>query len=207
MLKRTKGRILLGLLVITGMAGTLKDSTLSQQERKFCITNLKESRNEIIKSVKVLSPAQLNFRPAADKWTITECLYHIAITETAFDNMLQTAMKQPARPEKRSTIKISDAELMQIATDRTHALKAPEALLPAKATWASPAEALEAFRSARSEHVKYIKNTTEDLRNHVTELALGPVDCYQLILFMTGHSNRHLQQIREIIANKKFPKS
>lgn len=207
MLKRTKGRILLGLLVITGMAGTLKDSTLSPQERKFCITNLKESRNEIIRSVKELSPAQLNFRPGAGKWSIAECLYHIALTETAFDNLLQTTMKEPAKPEKRSAIKISDAELMQIASDRTHALQAPETLQPANASWRSPAEAIEAFRSARAGHLKYIKNTTEDLRNHVTELALGPVDCYQLILFMTAHSNRHLQQIREIMAHKKFPKA
>lgn len=206
MLQRTKGRILLALLVITGMAGTLKNSTLSQKERKFCVSNLKETRNELIRSVKELSPAQLNFRPAPGKWNIRECLYHIAMAENVFNDMLQAAMKQPARPEKRSSIKISDAELMQLATDCTQLFKTADALQPAKASWGSPAEAMTAFRSARTEQVKYVRNTTEDLRNHVTELHIGPIDCYQLILFMSSHSHHHIQQVKEIIANERFPK-
>jgi hypothetical protein len=32
MLKRTKGRLLLTLLVVTGFAGTLNDTTLTKQE-------------------------------------------------------------------------------------------------------------------------------------------------------------------------------
>jgi len=61
------------------------------------------------------------------------------------------------------------------------------------------------FRSARTEHLRYVRNTTEDLRNHVTQLHEEAVDCYQLILFMTAHSNYHLQQIKEIMADEKFP--
>lgn len=205
MLQRTKGRILLALLVVTGMAGTSKNSTLSQKERKFCVSSLKETRNELVRSVKDLSPAQLNFKPAPGKWNIRECLYHIAIAENVFNDMLQAAMKQPARPERRSAIKISDTELMQIATGCTQTLKTSDALQPAKARWESPADAMVAFRSARTEHVRYVKNTTEDLRNHVTELYLGPVDCYQLILFMTSHSRHHIQQIKEIMDDERFP--
>jgi hypothetical protein len=41
----------------------------------------------------------------------------------------------------------------------------------------------------------------------VTDLSFGPVDCYQLILYMSGHSSRHLQQIKEIMAHPKFPGS
>lgn len=205
MLQRTKGRILLALLVITGMAGTVKNSTLSQQERKFCISNLKETRNELVHSVKELTPAQLDFRPAPDKWNIRECLYHIAMAETFFNDMLQAAMKQPARPEKRQAIKISDTELMQTATSCMQTSEIPYALQPAKARWGSLAEAMTAFRSARTEHLRYVRNTTEDLRNHITELHKEAVDCYQLILFMTAHSHQHLQQIKEIMADEKFP--
>ena len=42
MLKRTKGRILLTMLVITGLAGTVKNTTLTSQERKFAISQLKK---------------------------------------------------------------------------------------------------------------------------------------------------------------------
>jgi hypothetical protein len=44
MLKRTKGCILLTTLVITGLAGTVKNSALTSQERKFAVSQLKESR-------------------------------------------------------------------------------------------------------------------------------------------------------------------
>jgi len=206
MLKRTKGRLLLALLVVTGMAGTLKNSTLSQQERKFCVNTLKETRSELVKSVKELSPAQLDFRPAAGKWNIRECLYHIALSEKMFSEQLQTAMKEPANPEKRSAIKFTDSEFMQMAANRQQPATAPASLQPGKATWKSADDALNAFKSDRSEHIKYIKNTTEDLRNHVTELSPGAIDCYQLVLFMTAHSERHLKQIREIMASDAFPK-
>ena len=41
MLKRTMGRSLLTLLVITGLAGTINDSSLSQKERKFGVNMFK----------------------------------------------------------------------------------------------------------------------------------------------------------------------
>jgi hypothetical protein len=51
MLKRTKGRLLLVLLVCTGLAGTLNNSSLSQKERKQAISLIKSSRNEVLASV------------------------------------------------------------------------------------------------------------------------------------------------------------
>jgi len=45
MLKRTKGLLLIALLVITGLAGTLKDSTISQKERKSAINLAKEVKD------------------------------------------------------------------------------------------------------------------------------------------------------------------
>jgi len=52
MLKRTKGLLLLTLLVITGLAGTLKDSIISQKERKSAISLMKDTKADVIKSVK-----------------------------------------------------------------------------------------------------------------------------------------------------------
>ena len=46
MLKRTKGRILLTMLVVTGLAGTVNNSTLSNKERKFVIIQLKDTKTE-----------------------------------------------------------------------------------------------------------------------------------------------------------------
>lgn len=205
MLQRTKGRILLALLVITGMAGTPKNSTLSQNERRFCVLSLKKSRSELIGSLKDLSPAQLSFKPSAGEWSIEDCIYHIAAAENYFNLELQQAMKLPARPDERRAIRHSDAELIRMAADPSYPILAGDA--GRRANWTSVPEALESFMSNRGNQVRYVRNTTEDLRNHVVALDLGYVDCYQLLLVMTHYSNRHMQQIRGIMAHEKFPRS
>jgi hypothetical protein len=66
MLKRTKGRLLLTLLVITGLAGTLKDASISKKERKSAVSLMKDTKSDVINSVKGLSDAKLNFKAAPD---------------------------------------------------------------------------------------------------------------------------------------------
>lgn len=206
MLKRTKGRLLLTLLVITGLAGTLTDNSLNSKERKFAVNYLKETKADLLKAVKGLSEAQLNFKSSADKWSIKECLYHITLTENGLWGMFEATMKEPTAPEKRADIKVSDEEVIKMLGDRSIKRTAAEPFLPNKATWKSFDEAMAAFKLSRTAHLKYTKTTTEDLRNHVFVLPFGSIDAYQFILFMSAHSNRHTQQINEVKADPKFPK-
>jgi len=205
MLQRTKGRILLAALVITGMAGTPKNTTLSQEERKFCLTNLRTSRNEFVHSLKKLSPAQLSYKSAKDNPSIQEYIFHIASAEKALDKQLRQAMEQPSRSGDRTAIKLSDEDLMRMASDPGYPLFSG---LPKNTnSWPSTHEAIESFLTTRSEHIKYVRNTTEDLRNHVVQLEFGYIDCYQLLLFITHYSNRYLYHIRDITNDAGFPKS
>lgn len=206
MLKRTKGRFLLTLLVITGLAGTLKNSTLTKQERKIAVTELKDTRVELFKAVKDLSDQQLNYKAGPDRWSIKECIFHIALAEKSLGTMLDAAMKEPAAPEKRSEVKLADEAILKMVTDRSNKLQAPETLRPDKAGWTTVPEALSDFKAGRNDRIKYAKSTTEDLRNHFFQLPLGWIDAYQFMLFMSAHSNRHTQQINEIKADPGFPK-
>jgi hypothetical protein len=205
MLKRTKGRLLLTLLVITGFAGTLNDSSLTKQERKFAVDQLKDTKIDLLKSIRGLSEKQLNFKPSADRWSIKDCFYHLTQAEAGFWKMLETSMNEPAIPEKRSEVKISDEDLLKGISDPT--TKDPEPFPLAKPGWKSMDEVMTAFKSSRSQQLKYAKTTTEDLRNHFIQLPFGWVDCYQFIIFISGHCNRHTQQINEIIADPGFPKN
>jgi uncharacterized damage-inducible protein DinB len=207
MLKRTKGRILLTMLVITGLAGTINNSTLSNQERKFAITRLKDTRTNLLASIKGLSETQFNFKPSARKWCIKECLNHIILTEKELWDKLEAAMKEPANPEKRLELKISDKDLLKALTGLTAKDMATESLQPGKVSWQSTSESLSVFKSSRAQHLKYVKTTTGDLRNHFIQLPMGWVDCYQAVIFMSGRSNRHIQQIHEILTDPGFPKN
>ena len=206
MLKRTKGYVLLTLLVVTGLAGTIRDTTLSKKERKFAADHLKDTKSEVLRSVGGLSSAQLNFKSAPDRWSVKECVYHITLSERNLWNMLVTGMSTQANPEKRSEIKVTDDQIIKMLEDRSSKVKTTEQFEPKNAPWKSVDEALTDFKNQRNEHIKYLKNTTEDMRNHVVQMPFGSIDCYQLCLMMSAHSDRHTQQINEVKADPNFPK-
>ncbi len=205
MIKRTTGRLLLLLLVITGFAGTISDNAISKDERKYAAGLMKETYKEALKSVKGLSEAQLTFKAAPDKWSVKECLYHIAGAEKFLWTLFEGSMKAPANPEKRSEIKVTDEQFVKMVMDRTKAAQAPEPIQPKNTGFSGIDAAIADFKTNRMEHIKYIKNSTEDLRNHVVQMPFGWIDCYQLYLMVAAHSNRHTQQINEIKASAGFP--
>lgn len=206
MLKRTMGRSLLTLLVVTGLAGTLRDSSISKKERKFGITILKDTRDAAIDATMNLSEEQLNFKAAPEKWSVKECMYHIAGAEKLLWTMFEGIMKAPANPERRSEIKVTDEQLVQMIQDRSKKAQAPEPIQPKNTGFASLNEAITDFKKNRNNHVKYLKSSTEDLRNHVVQMPFGYIDCYQFLLFMGAHSDRHTQQMNEIKKDSGFPK-
>jgi len=207
MRRRSKyGYLMLGLLITTGLAGTIHSGSITNKERRFATSHLKETKTFVVKSVQGLSDAQINFKAAPDRWSVKECVYHIALSENNLWQMLEDALKQPANPEKRSEIKMTDEQLINMVEDRSFKVKTTEPFEPKNATWKTIDEALEYFKNLRAEHIKYIKNTTEDLRNHFIQMPFGWLDCYQACLLMSAHANRHTQQLNEVKADPNFPK-
>jgi hypothetical protein len=107
MIKRTMGRSLLALLVITGLAGTINDSSLSKKERKYAVVLMKDTKEDVFNSVKGLSDAQLDFKASPDKWSVRGCIYHIAASEKMLWSLFENTMKGPANPEKIHQIRQS----------------------------------------------------------------------------------------------------
>jgi hypothetical protein len=206
MRKSKYGYLLLVLLVATGLAGTITSTSITNKERKYATGLMKDTKADLIKSAKGLSETQLNFRAAPDRWSVKECVFHIALAEKNLWDLVETSLKQPANPEKRSEIKMTDEQLVKMMEDRSFKVKTSEPFEPKNATWKTIDEALDYFKDLRGEHIKYIKNTTEDLRNHVVKMPFGSLDCYQVCLMMASHSNRHTQQLNEVKADANFPK-
>jgi uncharacterized damage-inducible protein DinB len=206
MLKRTKGYILLTLLVVTGLAGTLSNTTLTKKERKFAAGFLKDTKSDLLKSVKGLSEEQLNFKPAADQWSVKECVQHLALSEEALWGLLQSGMQQAANPEKRSELSFTDEQFIKMISSRERKVKTMEAFYPEKSKWKTMDETVEAFKKKRADLTEYVKTTTEDLRNHVMQAPMGMIDGYQVLLLIAAHTTRHTAQINEVKADPKFPK-
>ena len=100
---------------------------------------------------------------------------------------------------------MADEEIIKMITDRTHKVKTQEAFEPSN-KFGSFEASLKEFKTKRDDHIKYIKTTSEDLRNHYNDFPFGKIDTYQTFLFMTAHSKRHTEQIVEVMNNAGFPK-
>jgi hypothetical protein len=178
--------------------------TLSQADRDHGVDYLKQTREGVVTAVKGLSDAQLNFKPAPDRWSIAEVLEHISLAEGfILQNVEQKIMKAPAGDATRDVAK-TDAFVVAAIPDRSHKFQAPEPLKPTGHVPAS--ESLSKFIAARGQTIEFLQSTP-DLRQHVVDSPLGkPLDAYEWLLFIGGHSERHTKQILEVKADPNFPK-
>lgn len=196
--------ILLTALLLFGFK--TKNNSISEQERKTAIDLLQQTEQGVINSVAGLSDAQLNFKPAPDKWSVLECVKHIAITEQQLWQTTNSAIQQQPNPEKRSEIKATDEQVVKMIESREKKVKTAPPMEPQNTPYKSLDEALKSFKKDREKLIEYVKTTNDDLRNHVVTLPFASFDSYQMTLFIGAHSNRHTQQIEEVKADPNFPK-
>jgi hypothetical protein len=203
MIKRTTGRLLLTLLVTTGLAGTINNSSLSLKERKQAISLIKSSRTEVLKSAEGLSPSQLKYRPSSKEFSIGELIMNMTLKEKVCTEQIKMVMDQRASSENRLKIALTDEQLL--ANDNYSLCKA-ETCAGNKALWKNPAEALKKFTALQNDHIKYIRTSTEDLRNHVVKTSAGWIDCYQYYLLMADQNSYYAEKINKIKSSSRFPK-
>lgn len=101
---------------------------------------------------------------------------------------------------------MTDEQVMQMIEDRSQKVKTFGPLEPQNTGYRTIDEAIASFKENRGKLIDYIKHTDADLRNHVSALPIGSFDAYQMILFIGAHSNRHVAQMREVMADAGFPK-
>ena len=195
----------IGALLLFGFAN--KPAGPSDQERKAASDLLLQTEAGVINSIVGLSDAQLNFKPAPDKWSVLDCVKHIAVTEQSLWQMTNGAITAAANPEKRADVKATDEQVVQMIESREKKVKTAPQMEPQNTQYKSLHEALESFVKDRSKLINYIKTTDADLRNHVVTMPFASFDSYQMILFIAAHSNRHTQQIEEVKADPNFPKN
>ncbi len=157
----------------------------------------------MLEATKGLSAAQWNFKAAPDKWSVAECMEHIAAAEDFIRGMIvEKVMTAPAAPD-RDTAKI-DAGVLAMIPDRSVKAQAPEPIKPTN-RYSSPEGSIKHFVESRVTTEDFLKKTSE-LRAHAVDSPLGSkLDAYEWVLFIAAHSERHTKQILEVKANENFP--
>ena len=198
-----KVSLLLCVLLVLGSVAF--GQTLTQADREKGLQYLQQTRDGVTAAVKGLSEAQLKFKPGPDRWSVAEVLEHITLVEDSiFQNVTEKVMKAPAGAPDRDTAKI-DALILAALPDRSNKRQAPPQFVPT-GRWTQE-ETLDHFLKSRAKTIAFLESTP-DLRAHVVDSPLGqPMDAYEWLLFMAGHSERHTKQILEVKADPNFPKN
>lgn len=185
------------------VAGAVRAQDASTADKEKALALLESSKKGVLAATKGLSPAQWNFKPAPDKWSIGECMEHIAAAEDFIRGSIsENVMKAPAAPD-RDIAKI-DAGILANVPDRTNKVQAPEPLKPTN-RFGSPEAAIKHFVESRAKTEEYLKNTA-DLRGHAVDSPVGGKwDAYEFILLIGAHSERHTKQIEEVKASPGYP--
>jgi hypothetical protein len=195
--------VLLAGVIGFAIAGATRAQDASAADKEKALAVLESSKKGVLAATKGLSPAQWNFKPAPDKWSIAECMEHIAASEDFIRGTIeQNVLKAPAAPD-RDVAKI-DAGILANIPDRTNKFQAPEPLKPTN-RFGSPDAAIKHFVESRAKTEEFLK-TTPDLRGHAVDSpAGGKWDAYEFVLMIAAHSERHTKQIEEVKTSPGYP--
>lgn len=193
--------MLLSLFTFRGAAQT----QLTEEEREKAIAYLEKTKSDLHTAVNGLTEEQLNFKATRESWSVAQCVEHIAKTENALFGIVNASLKTKPDPSLRKEVKMTDEEMVSLIIDRSTKVKAREDLQP-KNEFGSSEATLKAFNESRDSHIEFVKTTNEDLRNRYFDFPFGKFDIYQVVLFLSGHAERHTKQIAEIKEEGNFPK-
>jgi hypothetical protein len=162
-----------------------------------------------------LNNAQLNWKPAPEKWSIAQCLDHLTVTSRGFDGYFSDAL---VRGRKKWPVTTGPAyrpsfiggwliKLVHPETGRN--LTAPKIFRPSESS--NIDEPLEKFLKQQGRFIEFVRETygvdynKTKLRSPVTPLMrYSLADAFVVTVV---HGRRHLAQARRVREMSGFPTS
>ncbi len=163
---------------------------MTEEERREMLALLAAGTEVLVRALEGVGDA--GRKPTPDCWSVLEIVEHVArVEEYLLARLLEAVEGEPLANLVR------ERRIRERGADRSRRVAAPEGVIP-DGRYATVEEALDAYRAARAETVRYVERATGDLRAKITtHPILGQVNCYETLLMMAAHPRRHAQQIIE----------
>lgn len=176
---------------------------MEKLERDQILQHLSQSHELLLRAVEGLSPEQRAFRPSAESWSIADCVEHLTVVESNILKGIERMLEKPPAPNPETQGK--DRIILENVPVRKTRVKGPDPVMP-NGRWPGFGESVGQFEAARRRTLSFAESTEADLRawafNHPF---LGPLDCYQWLLFLATHCERHVAQMAEVKSDPAFP--
>ncbi len=177
---------------------------MEKADREFLLMYLAASRERLLDTVNGLNKEQARFRPSRDRWSVADCVEHVAIVEKEVLNKIQAILLAPPQAEPSATT--SDDAILSGVPNRSARCSAPVDALPRR-RWTDLRALLRQFEAARERSLRFAAVTQSDLRAYFfLHPEWGELDCYQWLLFLGAHSERHARQADDVAADPAFPR-
>jgi hypothetical protein len=183
---------------------------MDESERSAVLERLAASEARVLALVEGLSAEQWAFREGPERWSIAEIVEHLVVFERYIVGQVCAALEEPADSDRRAAAAVfiarNEALVMGLAGARATKFQAREVVLPT-GRWAEPDRLIAAFRESRRETMEFAEQTQAELRGfYFQHIAFGDLDCYQWLLLLGSHCERHALQIEEVMEDGRFPR-
>jgi hypothetical protein len=180
---------------------------MTPAERDRAVAYLTETKCAVIDSTRGLSDAQWRHKPSAEEWSIAECVEHLGIVEERVLRGLAKMASAPAAPGHELALAAGKEDLMITeATARSQKIKAPPQVMPHGDCGDDPSRLIARFIEVRERVIVYAQSTSDPLRTRLLPHPMfGPIDGFQWLIFVAGHSERHRLQMEDVKTSAGFP--
>jgi len=177
------------------------------------VTEAEENSDAARQLVSGLTEAQLNWKPALEKWSIAQCLDHLTVTSSRFDTYFTAAV---ARGRKRWPVSTGPSYrpslmggwlIKQVNPETGRNLPAPKVFRPSDSSTIHGA--LESFLKQQERFLKFVREA-DGVNYNKTKLRspVTPLMRYSLadaFVITVVHGQRHLAQARRVSEMAGFP--
>ena len=159
-----------------------------------------------------LSPAQLNWKPSAEQWSVGQCFDHLIVTNSTFF----PDMERVAAGTYKSSLwgRVSPLSgffgrfiLKALDPEKGRKTKAPRVFEPTQSDVA--ADIIERFAAHQDDLANHMRATADaDLRGLKVTSPVSPVATYSLLdayRIVVAHERKHFEQARRVTQAEGFP--
>ena len=188
---------------------------MTPAERELLLKELDHTRDRLWIIIQELTPEQLEYREAPDRWSIAENVEHVILAEQFILGLVQRILRD-APDSVRSPDAVppgdpgpygdQDERLRNtLAESRKDKLRAPDALKPT-GRWPL-AELWPEFEATRKRTREFTAAASEDLRRRsAPHFRFGRLDGCQWLVLIGSHCDRHCAQSERLKTSAGFPR-
>jgi len=185
------------------LAGSVWAQTLTQGERDYAMSQLHATRKMLLDAINGLGPAQWNFKPVTEAWSIGQYVEHVILAEDYVRRHAATLLEKPTTGDRQPAF--DNDTLYSRAADPDQSPTIFDSALEPKGQYATAEQAAQAFRERRDRTIAYLASTSDPLRAHADGMGPEALDAYQWFIRLAGHTERCVARINRIKADRNFP--